>query len=131
MKIKIQYLKKLVNTKNKKLKEKNNQVQSYRLPDIEWIKKDKKEMVKDLIPKSLGWSINVIGKTGSGKTICIFIIFNWLYLQNWKYLLSSTFNQIGWDRIRKNFKHINNIDATVDIDNSNTVWWYASSIKRK
>ena len=25
-------------------------------------------MVKDLIPKSLGWSIKVIGKTGSGKT---------------------------------------------------------------
>ena len=49
-----------MNTKNKKLKEKINKVKSYRLPDIEWIKKDKKEMVKDLIPKSLGWSINVI-----------------------------------------------------------------------
>ena len=82
MKIKIQYLKKSVNTKNEKLKEKNNKVKSYRLPDIEWIKKDKKEMVKDLTRKSLGWSINVIGKPGSGKTICIFVIFNWLYLQN-------------------------------------------------
>ena len=53
--------------KQKELKEKKNKVKPYRLPDTEWIKKDKEEVVYDLKPKSLVWSIKVIGKTGSGK----------------------------------------------------------------
>ena len=54
--------------KQKDLKEKINKVKPYKLPDMEWIKKDKEEVVYDLIPKSLGRSIKVIGQTGSGKT---------------------------------------------------------------
>ena len=35
------------------------------LPKIKWIKKD---CEYDLIPKGSGWSMKVMGKTGSGKT---------------------------------------------------------------
>ena len=34
-----------------------------RLPKIQWIKQ---QITFDLIPNSLGWSMKVIGKTGSG-----------------------------------------------------------------
>ena len=62
-------IKKLVEYKKEKdLKEKINKVTLYKLPDIEWVKKDQEKEIYDLIPKSLGWSMKVIGKTGSGKT---------------------------------------------------------------
>ena len=55
------------------------------------LKKNKEEVVYDLIPKSLGWSIKVIR--------------------------SPTSNQIGWDRVRNNIKHINDINEIVDVNN--------------
>ena len=62
-------IKKLVEYKKEKdLKEKINKVTLYKLPDIEWVKKDQEKEIYDLIPKSLGWSMKVIWKTGSGKT---------------------------------------------------------------
>ena len=94
--------------KQKELKEKNNKVKPYRLPDIEWIKEDKEEVVYDLIPKSLGWSIKVIGKTGSGKTTFVSAFLEFLidYIDSIEniYLLSSAANQIGWERVRNNIK---------------------------
>ena len=94
--------------KQKELKEENNKVKPYRLPDIEWIKKDKEEVVYDLIPKSLGWSIKVIGKTGSGKTTFVSAFLEFLidYIDSIEniYLLSSAANQIGWERVRNNIK---------------------------
>ena len=36
-------------------------------------------------------------------------------------MYSPTSNQIGWDRIRNNIKHINDIDEIVDVNNSITV----------
>ena len=102
-------------------KEKNNKIKSYRLPDIEWIKKDKEEVVYDLIPKSLEWSIKVIGKTESGKKTFVsaflkFLIRYTVDIEN-IYLLSPTTNQIGWDKVRNNTKHINNINEIVDVNN--------------
>ena len=35
------------------------------LPKIQWIKE---EHENNLIPKDMGWSVKVIGKTGSGRT---------------------------------------------------------------
>ena len=57
----------------------------------------KKKIIKayDLIPNTLGWSMKVIGKTGSGKTtfISAFIDFLLDYIQNIEniYLLSTIF----------------------------------------
>ena len=94
--------------KQKELKEENNKVKPYRLPDIEWIKEDEEEVVYDLIPKSLGWSIKVIGKTGSGKTTFVSAFSEFLidYIDSIEniYLLSSAANQIGWERVRNNIK---------------------------
>ena len=108
--------------KQKDLKEKINKVKPYKLPDMEWIKKDKEEIVYDLIPKSLGWSIKVIGQTGSGKTtfVSAFLEFLIRYIDDIEniYLLSPTSNQIGWDRVRNNIKHINDINEIVDANNS-------------
>ena len=54
-------IKKLVEYKKEKdLKEKINKVTLYKLPDIEWVKKDQEKEIYDLIPKSLGWSMKVI-----------------------------------------------------------------------
>ena len=99
-------IKKLIEYKKEKdLKENINKVKAYKLPDIEWVKKDKEKEIYDLIPKSLGWSLKVIGKTGSGKTTFVpaFLEFLIDYIDNIEnsYLLSPTFNQIGWYRIRK------------------------------
>ena len=94
--------------KQKELKEENNKVKPYRLPDIEWINEDEEEVVYDLIPKSLGWSIKVIGKTGSGKTTFVSAFLEFLidYIDSIEniYLLSSAANQIGWERVRNNIK---------------------------
>ena len=99
-------MKKLIEYKKEKdLKEKVNKVKAYKLPDIEWIKEDKEKEIYDLISKSLGWSMKVIEKTISGKTtfVSAFLEFLVYYIEGVKniYLLSLTFNQIGWDRIRK------------------------------
>ena len=99
-------IKKLIEYKKEKdLKEKVKKVKAYKLPDIEWIKEDKEKEIYDLIPKSLGWSMKVIEKTISGKTtfVSAFLEFLVYYIEGVKniYLLSLTFNQIGWDRIRK------------------------------
>ena len=79
-------------------------------------------MVYNLIPKSLAWSIKVIGKTGSGKTtfVSAFLGFLIRYIVGIEniYLLSPTSNEIGWDRIKNNIKHINHINEIVDGDNS-------------
>ena len=108
--------------KQKELKEKINKVKPYRLPDIELIKKYKEEVVYDLIPKSLGWSIKVIGKTGSGKTTFVSAFLEFLidYIDSIEniYLLPSTANQIGLDRVRNNIKQINDISEIVDVNNS-------------
>ena len=108
--------------KQKELKEKISKVKPYRLPDIEWIKKDKEEVVYDLKPKSLGWSIKVIGKTGSSKTTFVSAFSEFLidYLDSIEniYLLPPTANQIGWDRVRNNIKQINDISEIVDVNNS-------------
>ena len=54
-------IKKLVEYKKEKdLKEKINKVTLYKLPDIEWVKKDQEKEIYDLISKSLGWSMKVI-----------------------------------------------------------------------
>ena len=79
-------------------------------------------MVYDLIPKSLEWSIKVIGKTESGKKTFVsafleFLIRYTVDIEN-IYLLSPTTNQIGWDRVRNNTKHIHNINEIVDVNNS-------------
>ena len=61
-------IKKLIEYKKEKvLKEKINKVKTYKLPDIESVKKDKEKQIYDLLPKSLGWSMKIIGETGSGK----------------------------------------------------------------
>ena len=82
-------------------------------------------MVYDLIPKSLGWSIKVIGKTGSGKTTFVSAFLEFLidYIDSIEniYLLSSTANQTGLDRVRNNIKPINDISEIVDVNNSITV----------
>ena len=79
-------------------------------------------MVYNLIPKSLAWSIKVIGKTGSGKTtfVSAFLGFLIRYIVGIEniYLLSPTSNEIGWDRIKNNIRHINHINEIVDGDNS-------------
>ena len=108
--------------KQKDLKEKTNKFKPYRLPDIEQIKKDKEEVVYDLIPKSLGRSIKVIGKTGSDKTTFVSafleIFIKYIFDIENIYLLSPTSSQIGWDRIRNNIKNIDNINEIVDVNNS-------------
>ena len=79
-------------------------------------------MVYNLIPKSLAWSIKVIGKTVSGKTtfVSAFLGFLIRYIVGIEniYLLSPTSNEIGWDRIKNNIRHINHINEIVDGDNS-------------
>ena len=111
--------------KQNDLKEKINKFKPYRLPDIEWIKKDKEEVVYDLIPKSLGWSIKVIGKTGSGKTTFVSAFsesfIKYIFDIENIYLLSPTSNQIGCDRIRNNIKNIDDINEIVDVNDSITV----------
>ena len=91
--------------KQKELNKKINTIKPYKLPDIEWIKKDKEKIIYHLIPKSLGWSMKVIGKTRSGKTkfVSVFLEFLIGYINGIKniYLLSPTSNQNGWDRITK------------------------------
>ena len=88
-------IKKLIEYK-KELKEKINKGKPYTLPNIEWLKKDKEKEIYDLIPKSLGWSMKVIGKTGSGKTTFASAVLEFLidYIDNIEniYLLSLTFN---------------------------------------
>ena len=73
-------------------------------------------------PKSLGWSIKVIGKTGSGKTTFVSAFsesfIKYIFDIENIYLLSPTSNQIGWDRIRNNITHINDINEIVDANNS-------------
>ena len=64
--------------KQRDLKEKINKVKPYKLPDIKRIKKDKEEIVYDLISKLLGWSKKVIGKTGSGKTAFVSVFLKFL-----------------------------------------------------
>ena len=47
-------IKKLIEYKKEKdLKEKINKVKPYKLPDIEWVKKDKEKQIYDLLPKLL------------------------------------------------------------------------------
>ena len=54
--------------KEQVFKEQINPIKRYELPKIEWIIKEKTIKAYDLIPNVLGWSMKVIGKTGSGKT---------------------------------------------------------------
>ena len=54
--------------KEQVFKEQINAIKRYELPKIEWIIKEKTIKAYDLIPNVLGWSMKVIGKTGSGKT---------------------------------------------------------------
>ena len=115
-------IKKLIEYKKEKdLKEKINKGKPYTLPNIEWLKKDKEKEIYDLIPKSLGWSMKVIGKTGSRKTKFVSAVLEFLidYIDNIEniYLLSLTFNQIGWDRI-KNIKQINDINDVAHANNA-------------
>ena len=76
-------------------------------------------------PKSLGWSIKVIGKTGSGKTTFVSAFsesfIKYIFDIENIYLLSPTSNQIGWDRIRNNVKNIDDINEIVDVNDSITV----------
>ena len=116
-------IKKLIEYKKEKdLKEKISKVKPYKLPNIEWFKKDKEKEIYNLIQKSLGWSMKAIGKTRSGKTWFVSAFLELLidFIDNIEniYLLSPTFNQIGWDRIKKIIKHINDINDIVDINNS-------------
>ena len=116
-------IKKLIEYKKEKdLKEKINKGKPYTLPNIEWLKKDKEKEIDDVIPKSLGWSMKVIGKTGSGKTTFASAVLEFLidYIDNIEniYLLSLTFNQIGRDRTRKNIKQINDINDVAHGNNS-------------
>ena len=64
--------------------------------------------------------MKVIAKTGSGKTTFVSAFLEFLvdYIGGVEniYLLSPRFNQIGWDRIRKNIEHTNDIN---DIANAN------------
>ena len=74
------------------------------LPNIEWVKK---EHEYDLIPKNLGWSMKFIGKTGSKKTTFI-VSFVEFFVNHCNsvfeiLVISPTFNQNTWDRIRKIF----------------------------
>ena len=62
-----------------------------------------------------------IGKTGSGKTTFVSAFLEFLvdYIERVKNIyLSPTFNQIGWDRIRKNIKQINDINDIANANNS-------------
>ena len=66
------------------------------LPKIEWIKSN--ALINyDLLPNTVGWSIKVIGKTGSGKTtfVSAFTDFLLAYIQQkFKiYILSPTHSQ--------------------------------------
>ena len=65
--------------------------------------------------------MRVIGKTGSGKTTFVSAFLEFLvdYIERIKNIyLSPTFNQIGWDRIRKNIKQINDINDIANANNS-------------
>ena len=109
-------IKKLIEYKKEKdLKEKINKVKPYKLQILNGLKKINDKQIYDLLPKSLGWSMKIIGETGSGKTTFVSAFLEFLidYIDNIEniYLLSPIFNQIGWDRIRKNIKHINDINV--------------------
>ena len=70
----------------------------------------------DLLPTTIRWSMKVIGKTGSSKTIFVsaFTDFLLAYMQQkFKIHILSP-----WDRIRNNFTQINNIDEIKDIDSA-------------
>ena len=113
-------IKKLIEfRKEKDLKEKVNKVEAHKLPNIKWVKEKE---IYDLITNSLEWSMEVIGKTGSGKTTFVSAFFEFLidYIVGVEniYLLSPTFNQIGWDRKRKNIKHVNDINYIANANNS-------------
>ena len=94
MKEKSHYCTDLMNTKKKKHL-KNEQIVSkcmnYQI--LNGLKKKKIIKTCDLIPDTLGWSMKVIGKTGSGKTtfVSAFIDFLLGYIQNIEniYLLSN------------------------------------------
>ena len=66
--------------------------------------------------------MKTIGKTESGKTtfVCGFVEFSLGYIENINnaYFLLPTFNQIEWDRIRKNLICIDNIDEIIDVRDS-------------
>ena len=66
--------------------------------------------------------MRVIGKTESGKTTFVSAFLEFLVdcIEGVKniYLLSPTFNQIGWDRIRMDIKDINDINNIANANNS-------------
>ena len=64
--------------------------------------------------------MKVIGKTGSGSFVSAFLEFLVDCIEGVKniYLLSPTFNQIGWDRKRKDIKDINDINNIANANNS-------------
>ena len=101
-------IKKLIEYKKEKdLKEKINKVKPYKLQILNGLKKINDKQIYDLLPKSLGWSMKIIGETGSGKTTFVSAFLEFLidYIDNIEniYLLSPIFNQIGWDRMRKQY----------------------------
>ena len=106
----------------KKIDKQIKPVKTYKLPHTKWVKKDKEKEIYDLISNSLGWSMKVIGKTGSGKTTFISAFLEFLidYIDGVEniYLLSPTCNQNEWDSIRNSVVHIKNIDEIVDCNNS-------------
>lgn len=90
-----------------------------RLPKIQWIKQ---QITFDLIPNSLGWSMRVIGKTGSGKTtfVSAFVDFflNHPLDKSRIDLISPTSNEKGWDRIRDHINILNSHETIKDISNA-------------
>ena len=66
--------------------------------------------------------MRVIGKTESGKTTFVSAFLEFLVdcIEGVKniYLLSPTFNQIGWDRIRMDIQDINDINNIANANNS-------------
>ena len=78
----------------------------------------------DLIPKQLGWSMKVIGKTRSGKTtfVVAFIEFFINYcnceINPNIFVISPTFDQSTWNRIRSKVQYANYIEDLKNTENS-------------
>ena len=107
--------------KEKTFQEKISKIKRYTLPDIKKSKENKEKVIYDLVPNSLGYSMKVTGKIGSGKAtfVSAFIGFLINYIEGVTCicLLLPTSDQNGWHKIRKNIIRVNNFTEIIDASN--------------
>ena len=107
--------------KEKAFQEKISKIKRYTLPNIKKSKENKEKVIYDLVPNSLGYSMNVTGKIGSGKAtfVSAFIEFLINYIESVTCicLLFPTSDLNGWDKIRKNIIFVNNFSEIIDASN--------------